>query len=58
MATLGYYFLKTSTLALSIYTVQVCKGEYLFVVDNVMRRTDTSYQFIGRMYVVVGIQLG
>ncbi len=23
-----------------------------------MRRTDTSYQFIGRMYVVVGIQPG
>ncbi len=33
MATLGYYFL-TSTLALSIYTVQVCEGEYLFVVGS------------------------
>ncbi len=64
MATLGYYLLITSTLALSIYTVQVCEGEYLFDVgslgliaiiffsnDNFMRRTDTSYQFIGRMYV-------
>ncbi len=64
MATLGYYFLITSTLALSIYTVQVCEGEYLFVVgslgliaiiffsnDNVMRRTDTSYQFIGWSHV-------